>query len=389
MYSRLQFLTRNAIDPGCFAMYLKVHHAGIDGVTSQELQTAIHDLAPYQPDSSAYEPSSGPQEDTSPSAWNLLARVPLNTLIKSAKLGYGLVTSLPGLVTAGIAARKNDKPDVPMTVFNDGRVSPNRVIDGRFFDLDDFKAIRASQPDSTINDAALAVLGGALRYYLDSKDALPDATLVAGCPVNVGTEEDAEEGRGNLLTLMMPPLHTDIEDPIERMRAIHEGTKEAKDTVEQIGSTTLTEIPMNLPAPLAKGLFPLIGELALRGKVLPYNTMITNVVGIQKPIYLAGAQLVALLGTGPIIDQSGIFHTVFSYNGTMSLGFTACRDMLPDPHFYAECIDASFEDLKAATIGSEPARTAPKKRASKKKSGKKRAGEKKASAKKTPSRKAS
>ena len=377
------------VKPGCFAMYLKVHHAGIDGVTSQELQTAIHDLAPYQPDSSAYEPSSGPQEDTSPSAWNLLARVPLNTMIKSAKLGYGLVTSLPGLVTAGIAARKNDKPDVPMTVFNDGRVSPNRVIDGRFFDLDDFKAIRASQPGSTINDAALAVLGGALRYYLDSKDALPDATLVAGCPVNVGTEEDAEEGRGNLLTLMMPPLHTDIEDPIERMRAIHEGTKEAKDTVEQIGSTTLTEIPMNLPAPLAKGLFPLIGELALRGKVLPYNTMITNVVGIQKPIYLAGAQLVALLGTGPIIDQSGIFHTVFSYNGTMSLGFTACRDMLPDPHFYAECIDASFEDLKAATIGSEPARTAPKKRASKKKSGKKRSGEKKASAKKTPSRKAS
>ena len=228
-----------------------------------------------------------------------------------------------------------------------------------------------------------------MRYYLDAKDALPDATLIAGCPVNIGTQEDAEEGRGNLLTLMTPPLHTDIEDPVERMRAIHEGTREAKALVEKVGSNTLTEIPMNLPAPLAVGLFPLLSELALRRKVLPYNTMITNVIGIQKPIYLAGAQLVALLGTGPVIDQSGIFHTVFSYNGMMSLGFTACRDMLPDPKFYAECIDASFEDLKAATIGKQPARPAPKKAAAKKKSAKKKAASKKASSKKTPTRKAS
>ena len=88
--------------------------------------------------------------------------------------------------------------------------------------------------------------------------------------------------------------------------------------------------------------------------------MITNVVVQQAPLYLAGAKLVKVLATGPVIDQSGLFHTVFSFDGVVSIGFTACREMLPDPQFYAECIDASFADLRKATLGT------PKKKKKKK-----------------------
>ncbi len=45
-----------------------------------------------------------------------------------------------------------------------------------------------------------------------------------------------------------------------------------------------------------------------------------------------------------------MFHTVVSYGGEVSITFTACRDALPDPQFYAECIDASFDDLRRATL---------------------------------------
>ena len=125
---------------------------------------------------------------------------------------------------------------------------------------------------------------------------------------------------------------------------------------------------MNLPAPVAKSLYPLFQQVALRSESVPYNTMITNVAGIQRPVYLAGAQLVRILATGPVIDRSGLFHTAFSYDGVVSIGFTACREMLLDPDFYAECIEAAYADLKRAALGEQPA---PKKKKASKKTARK------------------
>ena len=36
--------------------------------------------------------------------------------------------------------------------------------------------------------------------------------------------------------------------------------------------------------------------------------------------------------------------------GSINLSFTACRDMLPDPAFYADCLQASFEELRDAAL---------------------------------------
>ena len=358
----------DGIPKGAFAMFLKMHHSTSDGATGQSVQAAMHDLKPYQADASDYKPSSGPSQNSDPGAWNLVMRSPFNNAIRSTKLGFGVLRALPGAIRAGLASRGKDKVPVPKTVFNDGRVSPNRVIDGCFFDLEQFKAIRDSAPDIKINDVALAVISGAMRYYLDAKDDLPKDSLLAGCPINVGTEDDAAKGRGNLLSLMTPLLHTEIEDPLERLLAIHASTEEAKAFVQRIGSRTMTEIPMNLPAPIARNLYPILSAIALRAETVPYNTMITNVRVQHAPLYLAGARLIRVLATGPVIDQSGIFHSVFSFDGVMSIGFTACREMLPDPRFYTECIEASFDDLKRATLSKKKAVS---KKKSKKKSRKK------------------
>ncbi len=44
----------------------------------------------------------------------------------------------------------------------------------------------------------------------------------------------------------------------------------------------------------------------------------------------------------------GLNVTGFSYAGTMWICAVSCREMLPDPAFFAKCLRASFEDLKAA-----------------------------------------
>jgi hypothetical protein len=87
------------------------------------------------------------------------------------------------------------------------------------------------------------------------------------------------------------------------------------------------------------------------GASAPVNTVITNVAGTPGPLYLCGAELVGCAGLGPIMDSMGLFHAVMSCNGKISIAINACRDMLPDPGFYAECIQASYEELRDATIG--------------------------------------
>ena len=49
-----------------------------------------------------------------------------------------------------------------------------------------------------------------------------------------------------------------------------------------------------------------------------------------------------------------LFHIVYSSvqdkKGSINISFAACRDMLPDPAFYADCLQESFEELRDAAL---------------------------------------
>jgi len=353
------------VKPGCFAMFMKMHHATIDGVSGQEIQAAIHDFEPVPADGSRYRASPA-RAEPAPGPARLLLRSPVSNLVKTLRLGGAVAAAAPGLLKAGLARVARDRTAVPKTVFNRGRVSPSRVVDGHVYDLAEVKAVSKAL-DGTINDVMLAVVAGALRLYLSARDELPEETLVAACPMNVRGTDDHGHEVDNLVSAMLTPLHTEIADPVARVRAIHEGTGEAKAVMEAIGPRRMAEIPMNLPSPVARGLFPLLMELTVRSGTVAFNTMVTNVAGIQKPVYLAGAQMVAMLGMGPVVHQAGLFHAVFSYNGVISVMFTACRQMLPDPAFYAECIDGAYRELRDAALsgGGRAGKVAKKTPASK------------------------
>jgi WS/DGAT/MGAT family acyltransferase len=336
---------------GAFAVFMKFHHAAIDGATGQDVQAVMHDREPLVADASAYRPSIGPGDSESPGSWGLLARTPFNTALRSTKLGLGLLFALPGAVRVVLSRNKAPKPPVPDSIFNPARVSPNRAIGARFFELEDFRAIRATCRGATVNDVALTVIAGGLRYYLEARESLPDAPLVAGCPINIGGPSDAAQGRPNLLGIMTPSMHTDIRDPAERLRAIRDDTLGAKSMTAVLGKATLTRIPMNLPAPVARSLYPLLVALSVQSGKLPFNTLVSNIAIDSAPLYFAGAKLSKVLATAPPFDRLAAFHAVVSFGGEACISFTACRDMLPDPEFYAECIEASFNDLKTAALG--------------------------------------
>ena len=226
------------------------------------------------------------------------------------------------------------------------------------FDLAEVRAIANSQPGTKINDVALAIVSGALRKYLESKGDLPEESLVAACPLNVRTDDSIDSD--NMVSMMNTPLRTDVEDPLQRLQAVVEGSRRAKAFTETLGADTLTVIPMNLPAVIARGLLPPLMSLAVKIDAVSFNTMVSNVAGIQQPLYFCGARMVSMYGMGPIIDQMGLFHAVFSYDGKITFTFTACREMLPDPGVYAKCLQASYDELKSAAL--KPRRKRPRKK---------------------------
>jgi WS/DGAT/MGAT family acyltransferase len=335
---------------GSFATFIKIHHAAIDGVSGAQIIAAMHD---DRPDASVARPEKGWVPERDPGALELLGRAAMNNLRSPFQLGRVLANTVPRLrdyVAEQRRSRIEETGPVPRTRFN-APVTPHRVVGGIRFELRAVKEIRKSVSGATVNDVILTICGGALRRYLESKNELPAESLISMCPISVRTE--AEQGvAGNRVSSMSVALRSDVADPAERLRAVFAATQHSKKLAEAIGARTMTDIGQFIPGGLAGLGWRTASRLGLANRVRPFlNTVITNVPGPQIPLYSAGAKLVAQFGVGPVMDGMGLIHPVGSYNGTAVIAFTSCRELLPDPDYYEDCLRASLADLVEATVG--------------------------------------
>ncbi|SPM42964.1 Uncharacterized protein, contains a NRPS condensation (elongation) domain, partial [Mycobacterium numidiamassiliense] len=344
------------IPKGSFAMALKLHHCAVDGMASVQMIAALHDLAADSPRPAG--PDSPWQPGPLPSTVELLSRATINAMLHpfrstavlaaSAPAAVRGLAGLPGKLIGGVASRvaRGDVPSFPPKTRFNHTVSPHRVFEARFHDLADFKRIKASVPGATINDVALAYVGGALRAYLDGHGELPDDSLVAACPMSVRKAGDTTS-KGNDLFGRLQTLGTDIADPLKRLAVIAESTAGSRADAESPATTQLLELIGTVPTAL-------LGMTAKAASALPFsgptiaNTIVTNVPGPTEPLFFSGARLVRVAGLGPLVAGLNLIHVVASYNGTLSISATADRGALPDPGKYAECMDRSFQELLAA-----------------------------------------
>ncbi len=340
---------------GSFAMVTKVHHAAIDGMSGIDLMEAMHTLrpdepAPDKPDKWKPERVPNPMELLGKSYFNAVTN-PLKQLEVAAKAAPGLAKTIKGLISKEF--NLSGEMVAPKTRFN-RVISAHRVVEGRSFNLADIKAIRALEPGCKVNDVFLAIVGGALRKYLLSKQDLPKKTLTAMAPISVRSEGEKGD-MGNQVAAMIAPLGTHIEDPAERLAFVHSRTVNSKAMTNAIGARNMTEVSKVSPAlymSLGAQLFTKLG-LANRGVGPPFSTVVTNVPGPPIPIFSSGARLESMMGLVCLNDGLGLAHVVQSYCDRATISFTACREMMPDPEFYIECIQASFDDLLAAAKALE------------------------------------
>ena len=346
---------------GSFALYTKMHHAIIDGESGTELLKALHSLTP-ESITDADEPMGGFVADREPSLPELysraliqnierlpsLARFSLDTARRFVSLGAGavgnlqefsasLVPQLRALLSGDLSPFLSRLP--PQTRFS-GNVSAHRVFEAIGLPFDDFKTIRKQVGDVTVNDLFLGIVGGAIHKYLGSKRELPDTSMIAMVPMTLRGDEKGGD-RGNQVGFTLMPVYSDIAHPIERLRQIAESAQTAKRVTDAVGKEMARDLLENLPAP--------VSEALLRNVKLPgIGLIVSNVRGPDVPLYMAGAQLVNYSPISIALDGMGLNVTSFSYNGTMWICAVSCREMMPDPAFFARCLREAFEELKAA-----------------------------------------
>ncbi|NOX69663.1 MAG: wax ester/triacylglycerol synthase family O-acyltransferase [Gammaproteobacteria bacterium] len=354
------------VPKGSFALVTKIHHAAIDGVSGAEIMAAIHDLTP---DAEVEGPLHPWAPERIPTGVELLTKAALNTLTAPAKFSKLLYRSAPSVakVIAGLSSRQLKLPvRVPRTRFN-GRVSPHRVFDGRAFDLNEIKAIKNSQPGTTVNDVMVTICGGALRKYLHAKNELPTESLVAMAPMSVRPDSE-RTAAGNLVTAMSLPVRSDIEDPLERLLAVHRESDQAKKLTYTMGPNLAADAAEFLPTTVSGFFARTYASSGLVDRIPPLvNTVITNVPGVNMPLYSMGSRMVANYGLGPVVHGIGLFQPILSCNNTITISAVADRSMMPDPAFYADCLQSSFDELKAATIDRPPVKKKKKRATPKKK----------------------
>jgi WS/DGAT/MGAT family acyltransferase len=330
------------------AVVSKVHHCMVDGVSGSELiATLLTDEPHEKPD--------------------LLHRWTPRSTPSKVQLGLGEISRVLGApreVGSALARLWRDEDDARHEASERlqavGRllgdvgsatpvpfnrpVGPHRRIDWLPMSFDQIREVRRAT-DATVNDVVLATATGAFARFLsfDRGLRLDDVHFQVMAPVSVRTP-DQSGSLGNRVSAWTVELPLAEPDPLARLDAIRRQTQELKTSKSALGAAMLTQVTeWTGSALLSMG-------ARLMNYGTPFNTVITNVPGPKGPLYLLESRLLEIEPHVPIMGTMGIGVALFSYDDTLSWGFTADWDLVPDLHALVEATEKAFTELHQAAL---------------------------------------
>ena len=362
---------------GSFALLLKTHLAAIDLHRLADLTALLYDT-------SATPPAPAPPEpwfaDAAPGPLGRLGLVGRG-LVQSAsaplRLARPLVRAATSVAPAAVALASEmllRPQNLPVTRFN-SVVSPHRVFETRRFTEAEFNSIRALVRGATVDDAVLAVCGGALRRYLDALGELPAGhSLAAILPEATPGLAPSPEGAATASSAGALPLRwrhvhlgTHLADAVQRLAAIQaEGTAEPDAVARVLGSRALAEAGEQASAALLAWGRRWVGQAGARigTRAPPANCTVAQVPAPRQAMYLCGARLSYYSAILPISDGLGLAFAVTRYDGRLVISPTSCRELMPDPEAFAQCLRDSFQEyLALAQAAAVRRRRAPRRAA--------------------------
>ncbi len=347
---------------GRIAVLLKMHHSIIDGVSAANIMGHLLDLEPVPAPRSASKNRRRPSKAPNPMA--LFGRGLADRLTEPLALARLLPESAVRLATTlRLLSHGGNHPSPTAMPFTAPRTSFNATVTERrsvaFVDvtLADVKAVKTFF-GVTVNDVITAVVGGALRSYLEDRGELPDRPLLAAVPVSVH-DQTADRTGTTKVSVMFSTLATDEGDPVERLKAVALANVRAKEIHKTVGADTLmrwTELAWLNVLGLGARLYSTL-RLADHHRVV-HNLILSNVPAPPIPLYLAGAQVVGFYPFGPITDGAGLNVTVLSQGDRVGIGIITCPDLVPRVWDLAGAIPGALNELVEAARSSDRAEPA-------------------------------
>ncbi|BBY44716.1 WS/DGAT/MGAT family O-acyltransferase [Mycolicibacterium celeriflavum] len=333
---------------GRIAVLGKIHHALADGVASANLLAR------------GMDPQTGPQAERDSYATD--PPPGRAELVRTAFADHmRQIGRLPGVVrytAQGIQrVRKSSKkfsaeltrPFTPPPSFMNHRVDAQRKFATATLALADVKET-AKRLGVTINDMVLAISAGALRGLSLKYDGQADHPLLASVPVSFDFSPDRISG--NYFTGVMMVVPIQLDDPLERVRAVHEAATDAKDTHHLMGPELVSRWSAYFPPAPAERLFHWLAEKDGQNKIL--NLPISNVPGPREPGRVGGALVTEIYSVGPLTTGSGLNITVWSYVDQLNISVLSDGATLEDPHELTDAmIEAFIEIRRAAGLSDE------------------------------------
>jgi diacylglycerol O-acyltransferase / wax synthase len=325
--------------PDRFALYLKIHHSLIDGVSVMRLLMGMM--------------SEHAEEVHGRAIWTFGAAAPAEAEEKDGHLVGRMFRGTTGVAAAFARPLRVEDLVAPFTSPRSPLSAPmngQRRFATKQVPLAEIKAA-AKATDATVNDIVLWLCSTVLQRYLEENGALPEKRLTAAVPVNLRDSGDFSVGTniGHLLTDMA----TDERDPEVRLQRIKSSIRAAKDGLQAMPEEA--RYPYTLLATTGIA----VGNLTRLDTLVPpmFSLVVSNVPGPQEPRYLAGARLEAVYPISLLMRGGALNITVVSLDGMMNFGFVGARDALPHLQRLSVHLDEAMAELKELTGTSTPRRT--------------------------------
>jgi len=327
------------LEGGRVAILQKLHHCMMDGQGMQKVGELLSDFSPrgkkpkIESAIASDKPGAVPdQRQLSANALRRWLQFPLAASRSAIDiLGPQLRDRLKWTENASTA-----KPDLSMASFN-ADISGDRGFVFGTVPLTDIKCIKDAF-GATVNDVVLALVAGTLRDYLLQRGELPENALRCSIAVSLRTEEDAE--LSNRVTNTAVTLATDIEDAVDRLRAISAGAAPAKQRARS-GGKGIVEVLQILPPVLLSALVNFVS--ADQGaRMMGANLIISNVRGSPRPMYIAGARMECMYPISILTPGMGLNITCVSYCDGVDFGFSLAPELFDQPW---DLVDGLFATL--------------------------------------------
>ena len=337
------------LDKRRFAVYFKVHHAYMDGISlSQRSMLALSDSPVFDDVGTPWGIDDHEHEE--------VRKHLVGDLIGTAKSAGRAALVLPALAKLGLKhglrmmhLGGEDLPvpfTAPRTAFN-SPLTPERSI--AVLDLPLVRLRKVAQHAAvTVNDVLLELCDQAMTRYLEEHGGAPDEPLVAQMPVSL-RRPNVEQG--NQITIALLELGSKETNPVRRLQDIHAHASDVKHEFTDMTPETAETYTLLMQS-VAQ-----LGEALGASRLLPPlgNVVISNVIGPRKQLYFCGAPLLAIYPISTIAPGLALNITIYTCNNTLHVGLVAGRSAIPDLAPIAASMRTALDDLEKA-MGLKPKR---------------------------------